>query len=162
MHNNLFAPTKFSYARGVRPDVECILCAIRDGNPKVALLDIYKSKDFIVTLNLHPYNPGHIMIFPKEHILDLRKLEMKQVMELHNLTVFSMNKLEELYKPQGFNVGFNIGEAGASIAHLHLHIVPRYKNEIGFVDIIAGSRLIVEDPQETKRKLIKVYKDGLK
>lgn len=162
MRHNLFAPTKFSYARGERPDVKCILCAVRDRDSKVEHLDIYRSEDFIVTMNLHPYNPGHIMIFPKEHLLDLRELKMEQVLELHKLTVFSMNKIDDLYKPQGFNVGFNIGEAGASIAHLHLHIVPRYKSEIGFIDIISGSRLIVEDPQETKRKLIEAYNDGLK
>ncbi|MBU0900228.1 HIT domain-containing protein [bacterium] len=158
MYNNLFVPSKSSYVRGIRPDVKCILCAVRDYDSKVEHLDIYRSKEFIVSLNLHPYNPGHIIIFPKEHILDTRELKPEQVLELFNILSFSLNKLEELYQPQGFNIGFNIREAGASIDHLHLHVVPRYKSEVGFIEVLSGTRIIVEDPHETKKKLIDAYK----
>jgi len=65
-----------------------------------------------------------------------------------------LNIIDEIYNPTGYNIGFNIGEfAGASINHLHLHIIPRFKNELGLIDIIGGAKVIIEDPNETLKKL---------
>lgn len=148
MQNNLFVPGKMEYARGrKRPDVECILCAIVEENDKVTRLDVHRSGLFVVALNLYPYTPGHLMVFPKRHITDLRMLNDGEVVELHKLQTLCMDVLESVYTPHGFNLGYNIGEAGgASIEHLHLHIVPRYRRETGFIDIIGGSKIIIEDP----------------
>lgn len=148
MQSNLFIPDKLEYVRGdKRPDVECILCAIVGKNNKVVRLEVYRSDLFVIALNLYPYAPGHLMIFPKRHITDPRMLSYDEVIELHKMQNLSIDVLEKVYSPQGFNVGYNIGEAGgASISHLHLHIVPRYKREIGFIDIIGGVKIIVEDP----------------
>jgi len=148
MRNNLFVPGKMEYVRGGnRPDVECILCAIVEGNNKVARLDVHRSKLFVVALNLYPYTPGHLMVFPKRHITDIRMLNDEEASELHKLQNFCLDVLENVYAPHGFNLGYNIGEAGgASIEHLHLHIVPRYRRETGFIDIIGGSKIIIEDP----------------
>lgn len=148
MQSNLFIPDKLEYVRGdKRPDVECILCAIVEKNDKVVRLEVYRSDLFVIALNLYPYAPGHLMIFPKRHITDPRMLSHDEVIELHKMQNLSIDVLEKVYSPQGFNVGYNIGEAGgASISHLHLHVVPRYKREIGFIDIIGGVKIIVEDP----------------
>jgi ATP adenylyltransferase len=148
MRNNLFVPSKMEYARGgKRPDVECILCAIVEGNSKIARLDVHRSKLFVVALNLYPYTPGHLMVFPKRHITDIRMLNHEEAAELHKLQNLCLDVLESVYAPHGFNLGYNIGEAGgASIEHLHLHIVPRYRRETGFIDIIGGSKIIIEDP----------------
>lgn len=148
MQNNLFIPNKLEYVRGdKRPDVECILCAIVEKNDKVVRLEVHRSDLFVIALNLYPYAPGHMMIFPKRHITDPRMLTHDEVVELHKMQNLSIDVLEKVYSPQGFNVGYNIGEAGgASISHLHLHVVPRYKREIGFIDIIGGVKIIVEDP----------------
>ena len=137
------------YARGgKRPDVKCILCAIAERNDEVTQLDVHRSKLFVVALNLYPYNPGHLIVFPKRHITDLRMLNDEEVVELHKLQNLCMDVLESVYAPHGFNLGYNIGEAsGASIEHLHLHIVPRYQRETGFIDIIAGAKIIIEDPK---------------
>ncbi|MGQ9610808.1 MAG: HIT family protein [bacterium] len=148
MQSNLFIPDKLEYVRGdKRPDVECILCAIVEKNDKVVRLEVYRSDLFVIALNLYPYAPGHLMIFPKRHITDPRMLSYDEVIELHKMQNLSIDVLEKVYSPQGFNVGYNIGEAGgASISHLHLHVVPRYKREMGFIDIIGGVKIIVEDP----------------
>jgi len=159
MRDNLFVPGKISYARGVkRPDVECILCAIVDGSDQVVRLDVYRSELFIVALNLYPYAPGHLMVFPQSHITDVRMLDDEEVMELHRLQNLCLDVLEELYTPHGFNLGYNLGKAGgASIEHLHLHIVPRYSRETGFIDIIGGAKIIVEDPNITLSRVREAF-----
>jgi ATP adenylyltransferase len=148
MRKNLFIPGKMAYVRGEKkPDVECILCALVEESDKVSRLEVYRSEYFLVTLNLYPYAPGHLMIFPKRHITDLRMLTKEESAELCKLQGICLDVLDDVYHPHGFNIGYNIGEAGgASIAHLHLHVVPRYRRELGFIDIIGGVKIIIEDP----------------
>jgi ATP adenylyltransferase len=68
--------------------------------------------------------------------------------------------LTHAYQPRGFNVGYNMGESsGASIPHLHLHVVPRYPRELGFMDVIGGARIIIEDPNVTQEKLHKIFQE---
>ncbi len=151
---NLYVPSKMDYVRGERPPVHCIFCAIRNENENVINLSVYQTEKFIVSANLYPYNPGHILIFPKEHVEQYRNLSAEDAAELHRLHVLCLDVLQDTYTPQGFNMGCNEGRvAGASIEHLHFHVVPRYANEIGFLDIINDDRIIVEDPRESVRKL---------
>ena len=156
---NLFVPDKLAYARGERPEVSCILCAIRDKDERIKNLVVYEGTHSIITLNLYPYSPGHLMVFPKRHLLDIREFDQEELKEQHCLTSMSLEVLDRLYQPHGYNLGYNIKRpSGASMEHLHLHIVPRYRNEIGFLDVINGSRVIVEDPTKTKEKLIEAFK----
>jgi ATP adenylyltransferase len=158
MRKHLFIPSKIDYVRGKRPKVECILCAIIARDSKVVDTCVYNNSMMTVALNLYPYNPGHLMVFPNRHIEDLAELSPGEVMEMHRLAVLSMKIVRELYHSQGFNIGYNLGEAaGASIKHLHLHIVPRFRNELGFVDIIAGSKIFVEDPAQAMIKLKEAF-----
>ncbi len=159
MRDNLFSPNKLAYVKGqARPDVECILCAVIDGNDQVDRLGVYQSALFTVSLNLYPYSPGHLLVFPNRHIVDVRELTEADVLELHRLQCLCLDVLNEVYQTQGYNVGYNIGSAsGASIDHLHLHIVPRYPRELGFMDVIGGARIIVEDPNVTRQKLRQAF-----
>ncbi|MBI4752756.1 HIT domain-containing protein [Candidatus Desantisbacteria bacterium] len=152
---HLFVPSKLeNYLLGEKPKVDCILCAIRDRDEKIVQFDIYRSQDMIVSLNLYPYNPGHVMIFPNRHIKDIRELNEEETSQIQELTIKTLDILDKLYSPFGYNIGYNMGTiAGASIEHLHLHIVPRYKNELGFVDILSNSKIIVEDPRKTLERL---------
>ena len=68
MKKNLFVPSKGEYVKGKRPAVECILCSIMQKDPEVINLEVVRSKNFIIAVNLYPYNPGHLMIFPNRHI----------------------------------------------------------------------------------------------
>jgi ATP adenylyltransferase len=159
MRKNIFVPSKGKYVRGKRPIVDCILCAIIQNEPKIINLEVFRSKSFIIAVNLYPYNPGHLMIFPNRHIEKIEKLSLSEVKELHKLTIISLKVLKNLYKPHGFNIGYNLGKgSGASIKHLHLHIVPRYENELSFIDVLSDSKIIVEEPKDTVQKLKSEYK----
>ena len=161
MRHNLFIPGKMEYARGARrPDVDCILCAIVEGSDEVVQLDVHRTRLFVVALNLYPYTPGHLMVFPNRHVTDPRMLNDEEALELHKLENLCLDVLDNLYAPNGFNIGFNIGEAGgASIDHLHLHIIPRYWRETGFIDIIGGAKVMVEDPATMVDQVRKVYEE---
>ena len=159
MRDNIFVPNKMPYIKGkAKPDVECILCAIIERDDRVDRLDFHRAELFTVSLNLYPYTPGHLLVFPNRHIVDVRALTETEVSELHSLQCRCLEVLDAVYQPYGYNVGFNIGEAsGASIPHLHSHVVPRYPRELGFIDVIGGARIIVEDPNVTQQKLHQAF-----
>jgi ATP adenylyltransferase len=141
----------------------CIFCNLIDGNEELENLIIASYKEIFITLNLYPYNPGHLMLFPQRHIEDLRDLTDEEALTIYKMTALSMDILTELYHPRGFNIGYNIGEySGASISHLHKHIVPRFKNELGFLDLLSDTRIIVDEIKETRERLIKEYEKRLK
>lgn len=152
--HHLFNTDKLAYVKGKKPDVDCILCAIRDSHPDVERLLVYEEDLFLITLNLYPFNPGHLMIFPRRHVTSLQELNDKEALALHRLTVTVTDAIDAEFSPSGYNIGFNLGQAsGASIAHIHRHIVPRYPNELGFIDIISGDRIMVVDPREVQARL---------
>ncbi len=140
---------KLTYLKGRRPD-GCILCLVAGGDEGVERLVALDTGSFIVSLNLYPYNPGHLLIFPRRHVVDIRELSPEERRELDGLVDRSLDALETTHGPSGYNIGYNMGlVAGASIDHLHLHIIPRYPREIGIAELIAGERVLVQDPRET-------------
>ncbi len=160
---NLFVPNKRDYVRGKRPQVDCILCSILKGEPEVVELLVHLTDLFGVTVNLYPYNAGHLMIFPIRHIIDPREYNAQEILELHELQKLTLDILQTVYEPMGFNIGYNIGRtSGQSIPHVHLHVVPRYPNEVGFMDIIGGTKIVVEDPVDSKNKLKKAFTEATK
>ncbi|MBT3273733.1 MAG: HIT domain-containing protein [Spirochaetales bacterium] len=144
---------KLAYLTGEKPD-GCILCLIRDKSDSVENLTVYENETFNVSVNLYPYNPGHVIIFPLRHIEDIRELNATEEIEFTKLLRSTLNIIDELFHPTGINYGCNIGlDAGASIAHLHHHIIPRYPRETGIADLIAGKRILVENPLDTAKNL---------
>jgi len=148
-----------AYVKGKRPEVDCILCAVSARDRRVSKLEIYRGKHWIVSANLHPYNAGHLLLFPLRHVIDVRALKKAEAAEMISLQNLCLDVLDAAYSPAGYNIGFNIRRpAGASIEHLHLHIVPRYPNEAGFMDILSDTRTIVESPQKTVSSLTAQFK----
>ncbi|MEW5817163.1 MAG: HIT domain-containing protein [Spirochaetota bacterium] len=151
--NYFFNFEKLSYVKKKRNN-ECILCLIIGQSKDVPDLTIFRSTSFIISVNLYPYNPGHLLIFPKRHIEDIRNYTEKEELELAKLIKTFLDILDDLHNPSGYNIGYNMGlVAGASINHLHLHIIPRYPSETGIADLIAGKRVLVENPFETAEKI---------
>ncbi|MBN2874771.1 MAG: HIT domain-containing protein [Spirochaetales bacterium] len=144
---------KLGYLKGNKPD-GCILCLVRDGSPDVESLLVYQTALSMVTLNLYPYNPGHLLVFPRRHVCDIRELSPDERGDIDVLSRLCLDVLDRTHGPAAYNIGYNMGlVAGASIDHLHLHIIPRYPREIGITELLAGKRVLVQDPLETQRAL---------
>ncbi len=162
----LFNPDKMNYVKGKnRPNVECILCAIKDNLPGINKLEVLRTKLSVISVNLYPYNSGHVIIFPLRHVTDLRHLTEEESLDIERITKVYFDVCDMLYEPKGYNIGYNLGKAsGASIAHVHRHIVPRYHGEQGFISVLGGTKLMVEDPNVTMTRLKEAmgkYKDKL-
>jgi ATP adenylyltransferase len=145
--------SKLAYIKNKKSS-ECILCNIAKHKISEPDLTVFRDDLFIVSLNLYPYNPGHILIFPKKHIEDVRQYNKKENERLTGLTHYFLDILDYTHNPNAYNIGYNMGLiAGASIKHLHLHIIPRYPHEVGIADLIAGKRVLVENPLVTVNKI---------
>jgi len=148
---------KLTYLTREKP-AGCILCLIRDGDPTVVDLTVCRKNGYIVSLNLYPYNPGHLIIFPERHVVDMRELDAGERVELDKTINRALNVMDAELKPSGYNIGCNMGLiAGASIEHLHWHIIPRYPREIGIAELLAGKRVLVDHPLDTRARLKEAF-----
>lgn len=106
-------------------------------------------------LNIFPYNNGHVLVSPKRHVRELSLLKDAEVIDL----VKSINKTKEILtkvlRPEGFNIGINLGRvAGAGvIGHLHVHIVPRWRGDTNFMPTLSGTKVISQSLQELHKIL---------
>ena len=153
--DHLIAVGKLNYARGKRPDVDCIMCTVRDDNPAVTSLKIYTEDLLFICLNLYPYNPGHLMVIPTRHVENFQDLNEIERNRLFEVVIMCQDMLQDLFHPTGYNVGYNQGKySGASIKHIHVHVVPRYNSELGFIDIVGKTKIILESVDDVKNKIL--------
>jgi len=144
---------KLKYLQEEKPE-GCIICLVAEKSDQVVDLTVWENADFLVMVNLYPYNPGHLLLAPRRHITDIRELSAEEERQYWLLQRSFLDLLDELYRPRGYNIGFNMGlVAGASIEHLHLHLIPRYPREIGIADLIAQKRVLVESPFRTTERI---------
>ncbi len=137
-----------------KPNVDCILCAVRDNDERVVTLKVYDDEYIFISLNLYPFNPGHLMIIPNRHVTSFLELTREEIIHINRTIQGIQLLLDDLYNPKGYNIGINQGIiAGASIEHLHIHIVPRYGAELGYIDIVGKTRIVVEGLDSVKQKL---------
>jgi diadenosine tetraphosphate (Ap4A) HIT family hydrolase len=136
--------------------VECILCAVRDNDERVTSLKIYEDNICFIVLNLYPYNPAHLMVATRQHKTNFLELTRSEILHIFRAIQGLQLLINDLYNPKGFNIGINQGrDAGGSIEHLHFHIIPRYGSELGFIDIVAETRVLPEGLDDVKKKLEK-------
>lgn len=141
-----------------RPDVKCILCSVRDDDERVKIFKIYQDDITFVSLNAFPYNPGHLLVVPNRHIKSFRELTKAEIIHISRLIQGLQLLMIDLFNNTGFNIGINEGpNSGASIEHFHYHIVPRYNNELGFIDLISNSRIAIEGLES----VLKRYKEKI-
>jgi len=112
---------------------------------------LWRQERSFALLNLYPYTSGHAMIAPIQHVSDLAEIDDGTLFEMLKGVRVLMAALRDLYRPHGFNVGFNVGEAaGAGIEeHLHLHVVPRWRADNNLMGVVGGTRVIPEDLETT-------------
>lgn len=107
-----------------------------------------------ISLNLYPYNPGHLMIIPNRHTIKFADLTKDESIHIIRTIQGVQLLLDEIYSPKGYNIGINQGIiAGGSIEHIHVHIVPRYGAELGYIDIVGKTRVVPEGLKSVKNKL---------
>ena len=145
------------YVQGkTRPDVDCILCAVRDNDERVEILKVYEDNICFILLNLYPYNPAHLLIVTQRHLTKFLDLTKEEILHINRAIQGIQLLLDELYSPKGYNIGINQGrDAGGSIEHLHFHLIPRYGSELGFIDIVGKTRVLPEGLSAVKEKIEK-------
>jgi ATP adenylyltransferase len=156
----LFAPWRFAFVSAHDPAAGCIFCAAASGGEQS--LTLLRGEQVFALLNRYPYTSGHAMVAPLAHVGDFTSLDSQTLTEMLEVARRLVRALEQTYRPHGFNIGFNLGEAaGAGILdHLHLHVVPRWRGDTNFMTVSAGTRVLPEDLEVTRDKLIRALEDG--
>ena len=153
----LWAPWRLQYIKGEKSD-ECIFCtkpALDDESAQI----VRRGDRCFVMLNAFPYTSGHVMVAPYEHVADLAALDEPTALELMKLSQASIRAIRAAYRPDGFNVGANLGTAaGAGIAeHLHFHVVPRWEGDTNFMSVVGEVRVLPESLEDTQRTLKEAF-----
>jgi ATP adenylyltransferase len=149
---------------GAQPENGCLFCRALAAPPEEdrANLVLSRPPGALVMLNKFPYNPGHLMVAPAAHVPNLTRLEPTAAAELMDALQLSLRVLEEALRPDGFNVGANIGNvAGAGIPdHVHLHVVPRWGGDTNFMPVLADTKVVNEHVARTWEKLRAAFSEA--
>lgn len=135
--------------------VECIFCHELSQRDDGESLITYKGKSAFVLMNRYPYTTGHLMVVPYSHTASLELLDSQTRAEMIELTTHAVEVLKEIYHPDGFNVGANIGSAaGAGVAgHVHIHIVARWIGDTNFMATLGETRVLPEQLDTTFQRI---------
>jgi ATP adenylyltransferase len=154
----LWAPWRLEYIKSADEDLGCVFCAAVEGEDEERLV-VRRGTRAIALLNKFPYSSGHFMVAPVRHVGEFGELDAGEILELHRLTSAGMGALAQLYAPQGYNVGWNLGRiAGAGVVdHVHLHVVPRWAGDTNFMPVLADVKVMPEHLKETCGKLAEVW-----
>ena len=152
--DKLWAPWRIKYVTQKKTK-GCIFCRIYKEKKDKLNLVVLRSAYCFVLLNTFPYNNGHLMIVLYRHVGSLGKLTDKELSDINQTTILMVNVLKKVLKPQGFNIGMNIGKfAGAGIEkHLHVHIVPRWVGDTNFMSAFADTKIISQSLKELYGKI---------
>jgi len=150
----IWAPWRIQYIQMAKP-AGCILCEKPKQQSDAENYILYRGNKNFVIMNSYPYNPGHLMVAPYRHVASLDELTKDELGEHFEIVSRSTELLREVFSPQGFNIGINLGKvAGAGIDdHVHTHIVPRWQGDTNFMPVIAETRVIPQALAETYKRL---------
>lgn len=155
----LWTPHRLAYIKDTGGD-GCPFCRI-PGLPDEEGLVVARGRQVYVVLNLHPYNPGHLMVLPYRHVAGLEDLDDGESRELMSFTQDAVRTMKRVAAPHAFNVGLNLGTvAGGSLAdHLHQHVVPRWGGDANFIAVVGQTKVIPQLLTETRALLAEAW-DG--
>jgi ATP adenylyltransferase len=150
----LWTPWRYAYVSGTSAPAGCIFCEAPKLSDEQAHI-VYRGEHCYIILNTFPYTNGHVMIVPYVHLDELQKLPSEPAREMMGLSQRMEGVLRTLYKPDGINLGMNIGKAaGAGIAgHIHMHVLPRWVADANFVSVIGETRVLPEALEVTWNRI---------
>jgi len=157
--DHLWTPWRFPYMAqvhdGKQPD--CIFCHALERNNDEQMLIVYRGKKTFVILNRFPYTSGHVMIVPYAHVAELNLCEPGTLDEMMELAQTMEQVFHQTYKPDGMNIGMNLGRAaGAGVTgHLHLHMLPRWIGDSNFMTVTGETRVHPEELNTTYQNIKK-------
>jgi ATP adenylyltransferase len=162
----MWAPWRGDYINGTvdqeKPKPEgCVFCeALTTKNDNDRYI-IHRGKNAFVILNLYPYNNGHMLVIPNQHISNTEMMDSDTRYEVMDLLIKAESVLNRVYKPHGINIGANIGAAaGAGIAqHMHFHILPRWNADVNFMTAVANTRVVPESLEISWQKIRKAWNE---
>jgi ATP adenylyltransferase len=152
----IWSPWRYDYlASGGKKPSSCVFCVTEDTSHDAARLIVFRGVHNFVILNLFPYTSGHAMVAPYEHLDTIAAAKSEQLLEMMQLAQRLIGALEKVYRPEGFNLGMNLGHAaGAGIReHFHLHVVPRWVGDSNFMTITGETRVLPEELHATYERL---------
>jgi ATP adenylyltransferase len=151
----LFTPWRMAYVTSADRTPGCVLCRARDGEDGADRLVVHRGRLCFVVANLFPYSGGHVMVSPFRHVGSLGEATLEELGEMIALARRLEAVFQETYRPDGINLGMNLGRpAGAGVAdHIHMHLVPRWTGDTSFMTVVGETRVIPEEPEQACRRL---------
>ena len=153
--DRIFAPWRRAYVTSAGGDAGCVFCAALASQGRKDSLLVHAGPLAFVVMNLFPYNSGHLMVAPRRHVGSLASASPDELNEMMVLARRLETILAEIYRPDGVNLGMNLGRpAGAGVVdHIHLHVVPRWVGDTNFMTVVGDTRVVPEDPVEASARL---------
>ena len=153
--DHLWSPWRMKYIRRQKTSKGCVFCDAVQKEDGEDNLIVARGKRAFVILNRYPYTSGHIMIVPFDHVGTFEEMDEETCTEVMHLIRQGISALDYVYKPDGYNMGANLGtSAGAGIKnHIHFHLVPRWGGDTNYMTSIGGTRVLPEDLNETFKLL---------
>ncbi len=154
--DNLWAPWRLPYIKLIKKKVKgCVFCRILKERRDRENFIVLRTRHSYLVLNIFPYNNGHLLVVPKRHVSDLGKLSKAERDDLLDLLERTQKLLDRALKPDGYNVGINLGRAaGAGFpGHLHIHVVPRWAGDVNFMPVLTNTKIISQSLKTLHRRL---------
>ena len=152
---NLWAPWRMEYIRAPKGGV-CVFCEALAAGDDPGRLVLHRGERVFAILNRYPYTAGHLMVVPNRHVGALEDLSADEVGELWAVAVQAKRALDAAFRPDGYNLGINLGPAaGAGVKdHLHLHVVPRWGGDTNFMPVLGEVHVISQHLDEIYESLV--------
>jgi ATP adenylyltransferase len=151
----LWTPWRYRYITEARERKECVFCAAAACSNDSDALVVHRAERNFIIVNRFPYTSGHVMVVPYQHAPSLQDLPGETLAEMILLARDCEKRIRALYRPDGLNLGINVGKsAGAGVAdHLHLHVLPRWTGDANFMTAVAETRILPEEVATTWQRL---------
>ncbi|MGO9127067.1 MAG: HIT family protein [Terriglobales bacterium] len=151
----LWTPWRYAYVTAAEKTSGCIFCELPKAGDDLRARIVHRARHCYIVLNTYPYTPGHVMVVPYAHLDELQKLPADAAHEMMELSQKMERVLRQLYKPDGVNLGMNIGKAaGAGVAgHIHMHVLPRWVADSNFISVVGETRILPETLEVTYERI---------